>query len=106
MAALFGPNWKTLTRGAIIDADPNSIVGQAIAAKGAIGAWRTAYLTLLQCASDTVTDLSTNATSTFAKPDVDPSTWLWLQGAADANAGIGYFAGVIRDYSPRPLRPR
>ena len=31
MAALFGPNWQTLTRGAITDADPNSIVGQALA---------------------------------------------------------------------------
>ena len=78
MTALFGANWKTLTRDAITNADPESIVGKAIAAQGTIGAWRTAYLTLLQYASDTATDMSTGATVTYANPDVDPSTWLWL----------------------------
>ena len=69
MAALFGANWSTLTQAKIDDADPSSIVGQALAADDAIGAWRTAYLTLYEDASDTIIDADTGLTTTSPKPE-------------------------------------
>lgn len=46
MTALLGSNWQSLTNATIQNADPNSIVGKALAANGAIAAWQYAYSTL------------------------------------------------------------